>query len=77
MTTIPDQFSQDKQWRRMVSARLGEPVAQPQTTLAALATDYPAADWAFCTVALTDGAASKFLVISNGTAWYYMDGSAV
>jgi hypothetical protein len=26
---------------------------------------------------LSDGAANKFVVVSNGTAWYYIEGTAV
>jgi hypothetical protein len=36
-----------------------------------------AADYPFALIALSDGTANKHVAISNGTAWYYLDGSAV
>lgn len=77
MTTPIDIFSGEQQFRLQVQLRFAEPVAQPQTTKAALASAYPASSWAFCTVAVTDGTSNKFLAISNGVAWYYMDGTLV
>lgn len=77
MTTELLQFVSEPQWRRSVSARLGEPALLPTTTVAAINTDYPAADWEGCIVYVSDGAANKFAAISNGTAWYYLQGTAV
>ena len=37
----------------------------------------PAATYDYCLAAVSDGASNKFLVISNGTAWYYAEGTAV
>ena len=77
MTTPIDVYVTDRQFRLTVQLRFAEPVLQPQTTRAAIASAYPAASWPFCTVAVTDGSSNKYLAVSNGSAWYYMDGSAV
>lgn len=77
MTTPINIFVGEQQFRQTVQLRFAEPVALPQTTKAALASAYPASSWSFCTVAITDGTSNKFLAISNGVAWYYMDGTLV
>lgn len=33
--------------------------------------------WLWRPIAVSDGAANKFVAISNGTAWYYLQGTAV
>lgn len=77
MTTAINIIVGDRQFRESVQTRFAEPVALPQSTVGDVDTDYPAADWPYCVVALTDGTGNKFLAVSNGSAWYYMDGNAV
>jgi hypothetical protein len=36
-----------------------------------------AANFPWKLIFLSDGAANKFVAVSNGTAWYYLEGSAV
>jgi hypothetical protein len=36
-----------------------------------------AADHPFALIALSDGVGNKHAAISNGSAWYYLDGTAV
>ncbi|MBL8630688.1 MAG: hypothetical protein JNM81_13715 [Rhodospirillaceae bacterium] len=36
-----------------------------------------AADFPFALIGLSDGTGHKHVAISDGMAWYYMDGSAV
>lgn len=33
--------------------------------------------WLWRPVAVSDGAANKFVAISNGTAWFYLEGTAL
>ena len=33
--------------------------------------------WLWRPIVITNGAANKFIAISNGTAWYYTEGTAV
>ena len=70
-------FTGEQQFREAVKLRFSEPVKLPQSTASAIASLYPASAWAFCAVAVTDGTANKYLAVSNGSAWYYMDGSPV
>lgn len=72
-----DVYVTDRQFRLTVQLRFAEPMEIAQSTKGAVASAYPAADWPFCLVALTDGTANKFMAVSNGSAWYYMDGTLV
>jgi hypothetical protein len=36
-----------------------------------------AADYPFALIAVSDGAGNRFAAVSNGSAWYYLDGTAV
>jgi hypothetical protein len=50
----------------------------PQTLSAFSRTAMPlAADHPFALVAVADGAGNRHVAVSNGTAWYYLDGTAV
>jgi hypothetical protein len=69
--------SGETQFREAVALRFSEPVKLPQSTASAIASLYPASAWAFCAVAVIDGTSNKYLAVSNGSAWYYMDGSPV
>lgn len=46
----------------------------PDYTIATLPS---ASNNAKCFVYVTDGVGNKFIAISNGTSWYYADGTAV
>lgn len=74
MTTIPDQVSSERQYRQMMNARLGEPVAQPAYTVATLPA---AASWTGCTIYVSDGTSNKRLAVSDGTNWRWPDGNIV
>lgn len=74
MTTEPDIFCADRQYRLMMRARLGEPVKQPAYTVATLPT---AASWTGCTIYVSDGTSNKRLAISDGTNWRWPDGAIV
>jgi hypothetical protein len=50
------------------------PISLTAYTVAALP---DAADYPFALIAVRDGAGHKHAAISDGTAWYYLDGSAV
>jgi hypothetical protein len=53
------------------------PLQLPPCTLAELAANFPAADFPSCLGYVTDAAGGKHIVVSNGTIWKYMDGTAV
>ncbi|MDX2143022.1 MAG: hypothetical protein SFV19_06685 [Rhodospirillaceae bacterium] len=55
-------------------ARLRGPMSLTVYSKTALPT---AADYPFALVAVSDGAGGKYAAVSNGTAWYYLDGTAV
>ena len=42
-----------------------------------VATVPSASKWPWRLIILSDGAANKYVAISNGTAWHYMEGTAV
>lgn len=67
----------DIQFRKEVNARFAEPVKLPTSAVADLATDYPPEDWEGCAVYLSDGASDQYMAVSNGTAWFYPDGTPV
>lgn len=57
-----------------LQSQLGPFVSLQPFTVAAkpLAASFP---WKL--IFLSDGAANKFIAVSNGTAWYYLEGTAV
>lgn len=77
MTTAVDIYVGDRQFRDQVQTRLSEPVKLPETTVADLTTDYPAADWLACLIYVSDGTGNKRLGVSDGTNWRFPDGNVV
>jgi len=57
-----------------IERRLAAPRPLPEFTVTTLP---PANQYAGCAAWVTDGAADKYVVISNGTAWFYAEGTAV
>lgn len=62
--------------RQINAAFLAAPTPLPVFTVATVpsATDK---NWLWRPIAISDGAGNKFVAISNGTAWRYLEGTAV
>lgn len=76
-TDITIYGTSDLQFRKEVNARFAEPVQLPTTTVANLATAYPAATWPRCLLYISDGTSNKRLAVSDGSNWRFPDGNVV